>query len=73
MKLTGPEARVQSRALRNSESELRKTAAGILEWRSQIMLNIGVDIADIRISETEAWHIPPTLIGQIQKALRLLD
>ena len=30
-------------------------------------------IADIRIYETEAWHISPTLIGQIQNVLRLLD
>ena len=46
---------------------------GLLIWR----MFGRIFIADKRISETEAWHISPTLIGQVQnlsnKAWRILN
>ena len=34
--------------------------------RAQDSVLVKIDIADVRISETDLWHISPTLIGQIQ-------
>ena len=61
------------RSWRNNFTICDYEYAAVFVVNEAVQVTVTKHIADIRISETKAWHISSTLIGQIQNAPHLLD